>query len=135
MNIQELKNEIRGKTLKGENTSLLKYIVAECERYNKEPTSVIEKLIEDNKTTYNICVGMGIPGEKYVEENKVLYKYLPEYISQKEISSHLSDLPLDGSGKSMGIAIKHLKSLGVVFKNEDLKEVLNSLAQVREQTV
>lgn len=124
MNTQDLKNKIREMTFKREDTSLLKYVLAESERYNKEPIAVIEKLIADNKNTYELS-----KDEKYLVENEVLSKFLPEYISQAEILENIKGIVPDNSGKSFGSAIKYLKTLGLVFKNEDVKVVLSQMFQ------
>ena len=111
-------------TFKREDTSLLKYVLAESERYNKEPIAVIEKLIADNKNTYELS-----KDNKYLVENEVLSKFLPDYISQAEILENVKGIVSDNSGRSFGSAVKHLKSLGLVFKNEDVKVVLSQMFQ------
>jgi uncharacterized protein YeeX (DUF496 family) len=127
MTIQELRDIIRRKTLNRECTSLLKYVLAESERYGRQPVAVMEKLIEDNKKSYEIS-----NDQRFVIENEELKQYLPEYISLEEVAELISGLSLDDSGKSVGIAIKHLKSLNVSFRNDDVKNAIkhnNSLSK------
>lgn len=120
MNIEDLKVIIRSKTLNREDSSLLKYVLAESERYGKQPLSVIEKLIVDNEESYRISNRPSL-----LSENQELKRYLPVYISIEDIQNHISGLNLDDSGKSVGVAIKHLKSLNLNFRNEDVKRALS----------
>lgn len=127
MLIQDLKDIIRSKTLARQDTSLLKYVLAESERYNKTPVSVIEKLIEDNKKSYELS-----GNDKFIKENDILQQYLPVYISVEVIADHIKHMDLDDSGKSVGSAIKYLKTLDISFRNEDVKNAIsynNSLSK------
>jgi hypothetical protein len=119
MLVQDLKNIIRNKTLARQDTSLLKYVLSESERYNKTPVSVIEKLIEDNNKSYSIS-----NDSRFIAENEVLKEYLPVYISVEAIADHIKHMSLDDSGKSMGLAIKHLKTLDINFRNDDVKNAI-----------
>lgn len=121
MNTEELRKIIRQKTLNREDSSLLKYVLAESERYDKPPVSVIEKLIIDNEESYRVS-----NRPELLTENQELKQYLPSYISVEDIKNSLSGLNLDNSGKSIGIAIKHLKSLNLPFRNEDVRTALLS---------
>jgi hypothetical protein len=120
MTNEELKTLIRQKTLRRESTDLFKYVLCESERYNKSIESVVTKLIKDNESNFELT-----QDNKFLEENKELSTLLPLYATLDEIKSVLLPLNLDNSGKSMGIAIKELKSKGLSFRNEDIKKVLS----------
>lgn len=119
MNTEQLSNLIREKTLKREDTSLLKWVLGECQLYGKEPLKVMEKLYEDNMKSFNLS-----KKNSFLEENKQLELYLPKYLTTEEISYHVKNLGLDKSSKSLGVAIKHLKSLNLNFRTEDVKKIV-----------
>jgi hypothetical protein len=134
MEINELKELIRAKTLKKESTDLLKYILGESERYSKAPVAVIEKLIVDNKSTFDLVMNSSVSDEKkkeaevYLQENEKLSQYLPKYITVEEIVENLGGLSLDQSGKSIGMAIKVLNGKNLTFKKEDVPKALKLVA-------
>ena len=134
MEINELKELIRAKTFKKESTTLLKYILGESERYSKAPVAVIEKLIVDNKSTFDLVMNSNVSDEKkkdanvYLTENEELSQYLPKYITVEEIVENLGGLTLDQSGKSIGMAIKTLTGKNLVFRKEDVPKALKLIA-------
>lgn len=135
MEINELKELIRAKTLKKESTTLLKYILGESERYGKSPVAVIEKLMADNESTFALVVNnteVEIQKKKdafkFLQENDELSKYLPKYITVEEIVENLGGLTLDQSGKSIGLSIKTLTGKNLVFKKEDVPKALKLIA-------
>jgi hypothetical protein len=119
MDIEQLSSLIREKTLKRENTTLLKWVLGECQLYGKDPVKVMEKLYADNNQTYSLT-----NKDEYLKENREIEQYLPKYLSMEEIASHIGQLGLDNSGKSIGIAMKHLKGLGLNVRSEDVRKVL-----------
>lgn len=134
MEINELKELIRAKTLNRESTTLLKYILGETERYNKTPVAVIEKLIVDNEKTYNTVMNSNISNEKkkeafkFLQENEELVKYLPKYITVEEMVENLGGLSLDQSGPSIDRAIKVLTGKNLVFRKKDIRDALKLVA-------
>lgn len=134
MEINELKELIRAKTLKKESTTLLKYILCESERYSKAPIAVMEKLILDNKATFDLVIGSNVSDDKkneansYLQENLELAQYLPKYITVDEILENLDGLALDQSGKSIGMAIKTLTGKKLSFRKEDVPKALKLMA-------
>lgn len=125
MEVQELKDIIRKKTLARESTSLLKYVLAESERYSKSPINVIEKLIIDNKKTFEQS-----GRQEFLEENKVLAQYLPKYLTVNEIIENIGGLSLDNTGKTMGILMKLLKAKNLAAKSEDIRTALSMIANI-----
>lgn len=119
MNIEQLSNLIREKTLKREDTSLLKWVLGECQLYNREPLKVMEKLYEDNIKSFELSKRVSL-----LEENTTLEEYLPKYLTKDEIKNYIQPLNLDNSGKSLGLAIRHLKSMGLNFRTSDVRDVL-----------
>lgn len=135
MEINELKELIRAKTLKKESTTLLKYILGESERYSKAPIAVIEKLMADNESTFALVVNnteVEIQKKKdafkFLQENEELSHYLPKYITVEEIVENLGGLSLDQSGKSIGMAIKVLNGKKLAFRKEDVPKALKLVA-------
>lgn len=125
MEVQELKDIIRKKTLARESTSLLKYVLAESERYSKSPINVIEKLIIDNKKTFEQS-----GRQEFLEENKVLAQYLPKYLTVNEIIENIGGLSLDNTGQTMGILMKLLKAKNLAAKSEDIRTALSMIANI-----
>jgi len=119
MNTEQLSNLIREKTLKREDTKLLKWVLGECQLYGKEPIKVMEKLHSDNTQTYTLT-----KKEEYLKENQEIEQYLPKYLSVEEIVLRIRPLGLDNSGKSIGVAMKHLKGLGFNVRSEDVRKAL-----------
>lgn len=119
MNTEELKQLIRQRTLSRKPTDLFKCVLAECERYNKTVESVVNKLIQDNETNYKLR-----PDQKFIEENRELEALLPLYASKEEVSAIIQPLNLDKNQKSIGLAVKELKSRGVSFRMDHLREIL-----------
>jgi hypothetical protein len=120
MNIEQLSGLIREKTLKRESTTLLKWVLGECQLYGKDPVKVMEKLYSDNIATYKLT-----NKPDFLIENSELEKYLPKYLSIDEIKSEIQSLGLDNSGKSIGVAMKYLKGKGLNVRSEDVKSAIN----------
>ena len=130
--MNNLRDDIREATL-ARNTfkvNLLKYILGEYERAalankNTSLEKIIEKTIENN----NICF-QARPEQKYTQENEILQAYLPKYLTLDELFTELAPLGLSNSKQSVGVAIKHLKSKQLPFRNEDVVKTINNICSV-----
>jgi uncharacterized protein YqeY len=115
--------------------SILRLVISEHElelnRGNKSTIeSVIKKLIQSNNEVISAC--KVIPNDKMVEhltlENKVLFNYLPHYLTEQEVHNYLDQVKLvDNFGQNMGILIKFFKSKGIAVEPATLKVVLESV--------
>ena len=119
MNVESLKVDIRKAMLNKESVklNLLRVILADVERYNKDPVNIVQKLIEDNKSNYELS-----KNEDFLRENDILNSMLPKFLSVEELRNLLNPLNLDKSPKSIGVAVKFLKEKNLVFRNEDVKQ-------------
>lgn len=119
MNVESLKQDIRAAMLNKESVklNLLRVILADTERYNKDPINIVQKLIEDNKSNYSLS-----KNEDFLRENEILNSMLPKFLSVEELRDLLNPLNLDKSPKSIGSAVKFLKEKNLVFRNEDVKQ-------------
>jgi hypothetical protein len=105
--------------------SVLRLVLAEYEKYEhaKKPVlveQVIRKLIASN----NECLSVRLDA-KLEEENLFLKTLLPNYLSVAELRDKLEPLGLEKTGASMGKAISYLRSNGLCFLPEDVKEAIN----------
>lgn len=128
MNKENLKNLINESRRKQDSKSiaLLTFILGEFEaqeiKGNKVAVDqIVHKAIESNRQCNEAR-----PDPKYEEENNFLKSLLPSYLSVAELNTHLKPLGLDSSGKSMGAAIKYLRSNGLEFLPEDVKTALTN---------
>lgn len=119
MNTEELRKLIRELTLSRKPTDLFKCVLAECDRYNKTVESVVNKMIQDNENNYSLR-----QDPKFLEENRELSALLPIYASKEELEAIITPLDLDKNKKSIGLAIKELKSKGISFRMEHVREII-----------
>ena len=82
---------------------------------------IVRRTISDN----NICLESR-NDTNLVEENEFLRNLLPQTLSVAELRTHLEPLNLGNDGKSIGQAIKYLRSNGLEFLNEDIKIALKT---------
>lgn len=122
MDTIDLRILIRTKTKAREDTKLLKYVLGECELYNKSPDDVFEKLHKDNLVSFEKTGNM-----TFLKENEEILQYLPKYISIEEICEKIKPLTLDNSGKSIGRVIGYLKQLGLNFRKSDVPVAINNV--------
>jgi hypothetical protein len=120
MEVNELKEIIREKTKSREDTKLFKYVLGECQLYNKNPDQVFEKLYKDNLSSFEKTGNI-----IFLKENEEIFNYLPSYASVEEICEKIKPLPLDNSGKSIGKVINYLKELGLNFRKSDVPVAIN----------
>lgn len=123
-NIKNLINESRRKQ-DTKSLALLTFLLGEYELQSSKNANVamdqiIHKAIESNQ----ICIAARAD-KKLEEENQFFSSLLPSYASVAELRGHLGPLGLGSDGKAMGQAIKHLRSNGLSFRNEDLKKALD----------
>lgn len=126
MEVNDLRKIMLQKMKAREDTSLVKYVIAECERFNKSPINVLEKLKEDNQENFRLS-----GNEKFLKENEEIDSYLPKYVSVSDLVVLLEPTGLDNNGKSIGLAIKHLEQLKIPFKKQDVKTALDTLASTK----
>jgi uncharacterized protein YqeY len=85
---------------------------------DEEVIKIIKKLIEDNSS-------MLAQKPELANENEILSELLPKMASKDEIRAALAGVDLGAKeGQARGIAIKHLKTEGIMAESKDVMEVV-----------
>lgn len=128
MNVDNLKNLINEarRQQNRESLSLLSFLLGEYERNVMANNKVtVEQIVRRTISDNNICLESR-NDTNLVEENEFLRNLLPQTLSVAELRTHLEPLNLGNDGKSIGQAIKYLRSNGLEFLNEDIKIALKT---------
>lgn len=130
MLLEQVKSKISPKNPNVVSRDIFKLVYSEAQRANKFDDqyliSVIKKLIESNNETLSYG-----ENEKLISENEELKQVLPKSLSRSEIMSELltikEKIVAANEGQSIGISVKHLKSTGFDFNNNEVREVVNEI--------
>ena len=128
--LEQVKSKINPKNPNVVSRDIFKLVYSEAQRANKFDDqyliSVIKKLIESNNETLSYG-----ENEKLISENEELKQVLPRSLSRSEIMAELLTIKekvvAANEGQSIGISVKHLKSTGFDFNNNDVREVVNEI--------
>lgn len=130
MLLEQVKSKINPKNPNVVSRDIFKLVYSEAQRANKFDDqyliSVIKKLIESNNETLSYG-----ENEKLISENEELKQVLPKSLSRSEIMAELLTIKekvvAANEGQSIGISVKHLKSTGFDFNNNEVREVVNEI--------
>lgn len=130
MLLEQVKSKINPKNPNVVSRDIFKLVYSEAQRANKFDDqyliSVIKKLIESNNETLSYG-----ENEKLISENEELKQVLPRSLSRSEIMAELLTIKekvvAANEGQSIGISVKHLKSTGFDFNNNEVREVVNEI--------
>ena len=122
-NIKNLINESRRRQ-DTKSLALLTFLLGEYELQSSKNANVaMDQIIHKAIENCRVCLSARYD-EKLVDEVAFFSSLLPSYASVAELRGHLAPLGLGVDGKAMGAAVKHMKSLGLDYRNDDLKKAL-----------
>jgi len=110
--------------------ALLSLVVSEYEMAvskNKNATveATIKKLIQSNEESLKYRAN-----QELVDENIILYSYLPKTLTESEIQEHLHNIEISNNfGKSMGNAMSYFKKNNLAVDTVTVKKVIESRFQ------
>lgn len=108
-------------------SNVLRLLISEYElelNRNRKPdiTQIINKLVKSNNESLSHREDPTLR-----EENKILSEYLPKYLSDLQIHTHIRELNLVGDmSKDMGTCMKYFKGKGLAVRSEDVRSIILS---------
>jgi uncharacterized protein len=99
---------------------------------DEEAVKVIKKIIEGNTQTINLSPNNARNAD-LEREITVLSAFLPKMASKEEIRTALGEAKftnVQSEGQAIGLAIKYLKSQGILAESKDVIEIVKEMANV-----
>lgn len=96
---------------------------------DEEVVKIIRKLIESNAETIGLSPD-SIRKSELTRENEIMLTLLPKMASKDEFRDKLSKEMLSSAkneGQAIGVAIKYLKSQGILAEAKDIIEVVKEI--------